>query len=117
MDSEVHAKEKQRQPKIHDIVALNEQLRRLNVIYMAGNMDDQDYSTETKRIKGLIEAAKKEASEDALPNIDGIREFLQSDFLTVYHSLSKEDQRRMWRSIIAEIYIDGTAVTGIKPRI
>ena len=116
VDSEVHAKEKRRQPKVHDIVALNEQLRRLNVVYMAGNMNDEDYAAETKRIKTQLETAKRQEAEDAPLNVEGIKAFLKSDFLTVYHSLSKEDQRRMWRSIIEEIYIDGTAVTGIKPR-
>lgn len=117
VNAEVQAREKRQQPKVHDIVALNEQLRRLNVIYMAGNMDDGDYTVETKRIKGQIEVAKQQDAEDAPPNVEGIKEFLKSDLLTVYHSLSKEDQRRMWRSVIEEIYIDGTAVTGIKPRI
>lgn len=116
VDSEVQAREKRRQPKVHDIVALNEQLRRLNVIYIAGNISDEDYAAETKRIKAQLETAKQQEAEDAPMNVDGIRKFLQSDFLTVYHSLSKEDRRRMWRSVIEEIYIDGTAVTGIKPR-
>lgn len=116
VDSEVQATEKRRQPKVHDIVALNEQLRRLNVIYIAGNMSDEDYATETKRIKAQLEEAKQQEAEDAPLNIDILKDFLKSDFLIVYHSLSKEDQRRMWRSIIEEIYIDGTAVTSIKPR-
>ena len=49
--------------------------------------------------------------------MDWIKSFLESDFLSTYESLDKEDQRRLWRSIIEEIYIDGTEVTGIKPRI
>lgn len=116
IDSEIHKKERQRQPKIHDIVALNEQLRRLNVIYIAGNISDEDYATETKRIKNQLEAAKKQESEDGPINMENLKKFLDSDILTIYNTLSKEDRRRMWRSIIEEIYIDGTAVTGIKPR-
>lgn len=114
--SEVQATEKRRQPKVHDIVVLNEQLRRLNVIYIAGNMSDEDYAAETKRIKAQLEAARKQAAEDAPLNIENLKKFLDSDILTVYDTLSKEDRRRMWRSIIEEIHIDGTAVTDIKPR-
>lgn len=116
VSAEVNEAEKRRTPKVHDIVALNEQLRRLNMIYLAGNMGDEDYTAETKRIRTQLEAAKKQESEDRPVNLDGLRAFMQSDFLAIYHSLSKEDQRRMWRSVIEEIYIDGTTVTGIKPR-
>lgn len=116
VNPELQEKEKRRQSQVQDLVTLNEQLRRLNVIYIAGNMSDEDYALETKRIKSLIESAKKQEADNTPVNLDGIKSFLQSDFLSVYHSLSKEDQRRMWRSIIKEIYIDGTAVTGILPR-
>ena len=113
---EVQEQEKRRQPKVHDIVALNEQLRRLNVIYIAGNISDEEYSSETKKVRAQIDIAKKQETESAPINIDGIKEFLKSDFFDVYDSLTKENQRRMWRSIIEEIYINGTAVTGIRPR-
>ena len=116
IEQEVLKKEKRRQPKVHDIVALNEQLRRLNVIYLAGNIGDEEYSAETRRLKSQLEAAKKQEAANAPMNIDRIKDFLKSDFLDVYHSLSKENQRRMWRSVIEEIYIEGTAVTGIRPR-
>lgn len=115
--SEVEAEEKRRQPKLYDVVALNEQLRRLNVIYIAGNISDEDYATETKRIKQQLDAARTEATEDKPANIEALKSFLASDFLSIYHTLEKEDRRRMWRSVIEEIYVEGTSVTGIKPRL
>lgn len=117
IEADVQAKEKRQQPKVHDIVALNEQLRRLNLVYIAGNMNDEDYAAETARIKTQLETAKKQASESAPPDIEKLKRFLDSDVLSIYDTLTKEDQRRMWRSIIEEIYIKGTAVIGIKPRI
>lgn len=105
------------QPKIRDIVALNEQLRRLNVIYVAGNMSDDEYFSETKRLKLEIEAARRIETENRPADLDGIKQLLQSDFLATYDSLPKEDQRRLWRTMISEIYVDGTNVTGIKPRL
>ena len=105
------------QPKIQSLVALNEQLRRLNVIFIAGNIGDEEYAAETKRIKAEVEKAKQQESENRPANLDWIKSFLESDFLSTYESLDKEEQRRLWRSIIEEIYIDGTEVTGIKPRI
>jgi len=116
VDIEVAEKEKRRRPKVHNLVALNEQLRRVNVIYMAGNISDEEYASQTKRIKTDIEKAKKEEQEIHPININGLKSFLQNNFLSTYDTLDKEDQRRMWRSIIEEIYVEGTAVTGVKFR-
>lgn len=105
------------QPKIRDILKLSEQLRRLNVIFIAGNISDEEYASETKRIKAEIEKARKSETENRPANLDGLKKLLQSDFLSAYDALPKEDKRRFWRTLIEEIYIDGTNVTGIKPRI
>lgn len=114
---ETEQRKKPRQPKIRDAMALNEQLRRLNVIYIAGNITDDEYTAETTRLKAEIEKVRQMEKESRPADLDGIKQFLQSDFLATYDSLEKEDQRRLWRTMIEEIYIDGTTVTGIKPRI
>lgn len=116
-DAEIKAKEKQRQPKVHDIIALNERLRRLNVIFIAGNISDEEYAAETKRLKAEIEKAKQIDKQDRTVNLDGLKEFLSSDFISIYKTIPKEDQRRMWRSIIEQIHVEGTNVTGIIPRV
>lgn len=108
---------KRRLPKVHNIVSLSEQLRRLNVIYIAGNISDEEYSTETRKLKAEIEKAKVSEDETTPINVEAIKQLLQTDFLSAYDSLTKEDRRRLWRSLIEEIYIDGTNITGIKPRL
>lgn len=115
--AEVAVKEKRQQPKAQDAVNLAEKLRRLNTIYMAGNISDDDYMTESRRLKAAIEKVKAQDEQKAPPNLEALRAFLQSDFLTIYDSLSKEDRRRIWRSVIQEILIDGTTPTGIIPRL
>lgn len=115
--AEIAEKERRQQPKAMDAVNLAEKLRRLNTIYMAGNISDEDYMTESRRLKAAIEKAKAQDEQNAPPNLEALRAFLQSDFLTIYDSLSKEDRRRIWRSVIQEILIDGTTPTGIIPRL
>lgn len=115
--AEAEQNNKRRKPKAKDIVSLSEQLRRLNVIYMSGNISDEEYGTETKRLRNAIDQARAEEAEQRAPNLQAIKDFLNSDFLSTYDILEKEDQRRFWRSLIEEIYIDGTTVTGIKPRL
>lgn len=117
LETEIRQAAKKAQPKVHDLVALNEQLRRLNNIYIAGNISDEDYSKETTRIKGAIEKAKQAESENRPINLMKLRELYNSNFIGTYEQLSKEDQRRFWRSLLDEIYIDGTSITGVKFRL
>ena len=112
-EAEVQEKEKKRQPKIQDIIALNEQLRRLNVVFIAGNISDEEYAAETKRIKAEIEKAKYVEKDSRPANVAGLKAFLESDMLSTYPDLNKEDQRRLWRSIIQEIHVEGTSVKNI----
>lgn len=115
--TEATEKEKRQQPRVHDIIALQEQLRRLNVIYMAGNISDDEYVSETKRLKAEIEKAKVENQDRAPVDLSHIKQVLNSNILDLYDDLPKEDKRRFWRTIIEEIYVDGCKVTGFKPRI
>lgn len=99
-----------------DVVKLQEQLRRLNKIYMAGNMDDEEYGKETAALKSKIEKAREAEKDERPPDLDVLKQFLNSDFETVYQTLSLEDRRRMWRSIIDTIYVEGNKVKSIKFR-
>lgn len=117
IEADAQQTKKRQQPKIHDLVALNEQLRRLNVIFIAGNISDEEYTAETAKIKTEIQKAKATEPDKPTVNLEALRQLLQTDFLSTYEILTKEDRRRLWRSLIEEIYIDGTNVTGIKPRL
>lgn len=110
IQAETEQAQKKRQQKVKDIVSLNEQLRRLNVVYISGNLSDEEYAAETKRIKAEIEKAKQEDEEYRPVNVEGLKAFLESDVLATYPSLNKEEQRRLWRSIIQEIHVEGTTV-------
>lgn len=114
--AEVKAAEKKSSPTTATLAKLTEQLRRLNKVFMAGNMDDEEYAKETERLKKKIEEAKEAEKDERPPDLEVVKEFLKSDFETIYHTLDKEDQRRMWRSIIEEIYIKNGGISSIKFR-
>lgn len=98
-----------RKPKT-SVPKLREQLRRLNVAYMAGNMDDGEYIEQTKELNALIVKAEAEAAEDpAEKDLSGLKAVLEVDFREIYTTLEPEDKRRFWRSIIKEIHIDEQA--------
>lgn len=101
-------------PKKLDSAKYKEQLRRVNVSYQAGNMEDDEYLAKTKELKAMIEKASKEEASDAPANLDALKEFLDSGFEKIYDSLDREEKRRLWRSVIDELEFDGTNITGIK---
>lgn len=101
-----------------DTSKLNERLRRINVAYFAEAITDEEYAAQTAEVKQLLEKAKREDAEREKPaDLEAIKKFLETDFETIYATLSREDKRRLWRSVIDEIYVEDRRVIGFKPRV
>lgn len=111
---EIEKKKKRPKPKTN-VSALKEKLRRLEVIYMTGNKSDEEYITEAKQINDAIKKAESEtrnAADDR--DLTNIKEILSTDFKSIYNTLSPEDKRRFWRTLIKRIYIDGNRVEHVE---
>ena len=85
-----------------NIAALKERLRRLNVMYMAGNKSDEEYLKEDAELKALIAKAESEAPPPDR-DVEPLKEILNTDFKTIYETLNQEEKRRFWRGIVKEI--------------
>lgn len=114
----IQAEVKQAEPKVKkkkdEVAKLKEKLRRLNVAYQAGNMEDDEYLSKAAALKASLVAAENAKTDaDEVLDIEAMKEFLNTDFEGIYDSLTKEEKRRMWRSIIEEIKYDGRRLTGI----
>ena len=97
------AKPKKKKKKT-DVVKLREQLRRVNVAYIAGNMPDDEYITETKELNEQIKKAEAiEREEMASRDIEPLKKVLEMDFRGIYTELDQEERRRFWRGIIKQI--------------
>lgn len=90
IQTETQQAQRKPQPRIQDILSLNEQLRRLNVIYIAGNISDQEYAENTTRLKAEISKAKQQEAENRPADLDGIKRLLSSNFLSSYEQLKKK---------------------------
>lgn len=102
-----------KKPKI-DVSSLREKLRRLEVVYMAGNKSDAEYLQETAEIKQQIKQAEMETIEDMEePDIEALKATLETDFRGIYETLSEEDRRRFWRALIKEIHVEGNTVRAV----
>ena len=110
-----HEVEKPKQQKKKtDAAKLKEQLRRVNVSYQMGNMEDDEYFEKTKEIKAMIEKAVKEENPDKTVDTTALKEFLNSGFEKIYVSLNREEKQKLWRSVIDELIYDGQNFVGIK---
>lgn len=110
---EIERKKPKKKPKT-DAAALREKLRRLEVIYMAGNKTDAEYLAETSEIKEQIKKAEMERLDDpAEIDIDALQATLETDFRGIYETLSMEDKRRFWRGLIKEIHVKGNDVQSV----
>jgi DNA invertase Pin-like site-specific DNA recombinase len=97
-----------------DTTALREKLRRLEVVYMAGNKTDAEYLTETAELKEQIRKAEMERLDDPADiDIESLRATLETDFRGIYETLSQEDKRRFWRGLIKEIHVKGNNVQSV----
>ena len=104
---EIEKKKPKPKPKVN-VKKLKEQLRRLEVVYMAGNKSDEEYISESNEIKALIKKAEAEHADTAEEHdLTYLKELLETDFRSIYQTLNSEERRRFWRSIIKEIHIEG----------
>lgn len=96
----------------YNIPALKERMRRLEVVYMAGNKPDAEYLAEQKEINELIQKAKQ---EEAPPERDlqPLYDLLNSDFRSLYETFDQWEKKRFWQSIIKEIVLEDNQVKDV----
>ena len=95
-----------------NIKALKEKQRRLTVAYMAGNISDDEYLKEDAELKALI--AKAEATEQPEQrDITPLKDLLETDFLSLYETLTDEEKQQFWQRLIKEIRLEGKNVTEV----
>ena len=107
---EVESKAKPK-PKT-DVNKLKERMRKLNVMYMNGHLDDDEYLSQADEINALIVKATQEIAETER-DITPLKEVLKMDLIPTYEAMSEEDKRRFWRAIIKEIHVEGNEVKGV----
>lgn len=115
ISAEVNAAPAKKKPS--QLGKLNEQLRRLNVAYFAGNMPDDEYTKAADDLKKKIEQATIEDQQGEKPvDLTAIKSLLSTDFETIYATLTAQEKQLFWRAIIESMVFDGKALRDIKYR-
>lgn len=89
---------------------LREQLRRLNVTYMAGNKTDEEYFKEDAEIKLALSKAEKELEISRPRNVNHLKKMLETDYRTLYKTLNPEEKQDFWQDLVKEIKLDGKQI-------
>ena len=102
-----------KKPKTN-VKRLKEQLRRLEVVYMAGNKSDEEYISEAAAIKKKIQAAEQENDIDvAEVDTSKLQAFLDSNFKEAYNKMPNEQKQVFWRGLVEKIHMDGKNIKSV----
>lgn len=82
---------------------LEEELSRLNNIYMKRRIDEEEYDSEYDRITTEINKLKSNPIKKDTTKLDTL---IKTDWITMYNALSRENKQIFWRNIIDRIELD-----------
>ncbi len=113
LEWEVQAASRKRAATSSDKAALKRKLSKLKELYVNELIDIEEYKKDYEIYTAALQQLPVPARE-APPNFASVRKLLTADFKTIYDTLTREEKRTLWRSVIEEIRIDNdNNITGI----
>lgn len=85
------------------IAELKEELKRVNIIFSKGRMEESEYDREYIRLENEI---RKLESKPVKKDISNLKELQNLSWIDMYKELDREKKQAFWRSIIKSIEID-----------
>lgn len=103
---DVNAKEQEKKKKktIDNTKKLEQELERLNTMYLKGRISEDFYDAEYLRLSTLIDRNKAITSTD--DHINKVKEMFSDSWTEIYKKLDKLHKKLFWRDIIKEIVVD-----------
>lgn len=99
-----------KQPVRSNRKTIEKKMQRLNNLYVNGFIDMDKYKADYNELQSQIIDTPTEEKKD----FKSLQAFLKSDYKAKYPTLTDEDKRTMWRSIISEIRVRGHEIVSIK---
>jgi DNA invertase Pin-like site-specific DNA recombinase len=113
LEWEVQAAEKKRSINAKDKATLKRKLTKLKELYVNELIDIEEYKKDYEIYTAALNQIP-DAGQDPPPNFEAVEQLLQTDFKSLYDTLTREEKRTLWRSVIKEIRIDNDQnITGI----
>ena len=86
--------------------AIARKLERLKAAYLAGAITLDEYKTDRERLTEELSRVRAQMPPESVSNVR-LDKIYTSDFESVYGALNAQEKRRLWRSVIREIRMDG----------
>lgn len=113
LEWEVQAAEKKRSVTSMDKAALKRKLTKLKELYVNELIDIDDYKKDYEIYTAALNQIP-DTTQEAPPDFAAVEKLLQKDFRKIYDTLTREEKRTLWRSVIKEIRIDNDQnITGV----
>ncbi len=113
LEWEVKAAEKKRDVTRTDKAALKRKLAKLKELYVNELINIEDYKKDYEIYTAALNQIPEPPTETPC-DFSAVEKLLHSDFNNIYATLTREEKRTLWRSVISEIRIDSeNNITGI----
>lgn len=113
LEWEVQAAEKKRSVTSRDKATLKRKLTKLKELYVNELIDIDDYKKDYEIYTAALNQIP-DTTQETPPDFAAVEKLLQKDFRKIYDTLTREEKRTLWRSVIKEIRIDNDQnITGV----
>lgn len=96
-------------PKVDKVKKLEQELERVNYQFQKNRISIEKYDEQYEDlVKRISEARAEEEAAEKPPEVKDLtplKEFLKMDILSIYPTLSREEKRVLWRSVIDQIVV------------
>ena len=114
LEWDVQAAERKKKMHSTDKAVLKRKLTKLKELYMDDLITIEEYKKDYQIYTAALQQIPDEAPEETPPDFSAVERMLQADFKSIYDSLTREEKRTLWRSVISEIRVDrDNNITGI----
>ena len=100
-ENKKNAAKKQRSPE-----KIKSEMERLNQIFQLGRIEFDDYNQKYVKLEKELEEAAEAEPVEVKKQYPKVEKVLSEDFRAMYDSLTLENRRAFWHSIVKEICID-----------
>ncbi len=113
LEWEVKAAAKKRSAQQSNKAALKRKLTKLKELYINELIDIEEYKKDYEIYSSALQQIQEPVTE-APPDFSAVERLLQEEFKQLYTTLTREEKRTLWRSVISEIRVDSeNNITGI----
>lgn len=88
-----------------DRQSIQRKLSRLKELYVNDLIDMEEYRRDYEKYNSMLSELSISQPPPQRPDFEAIEKLLSSDFRTLYNSMSREEKRMVWRSILSSVTI------------